>query len=114
MKNQKSVHTGKGKKESCGNSFSEAGYLKIHIRKVHDSLKNYKCESCDKSFSLAGDLKRHIHTIHEGHKDYQCESCGRSFSQPGNLNKHIHTVACYYNALVLHGDHFLHLWTASE
>ena len=75
--------------ESCGKSFSNAGYLKRHIHVVHEGNK---CESCGNSFSKAASLKKHIHTFHEGHKDHKCEPCGKSFSQAGQLKKHIRIV----------------------
>ena len=52
-------------------------------------LNKNKCESCGKSFTKAGYLKKHIHIVHEGHKDYKCKSCGKCFSQAYNLKSHI-------------------------
>ena len=78
--------------ESCGKSFSQAGYLKKHINSVHEGHKDYKCETCGKSITTLRNLKKHIHSVHEGHRDYKCESCDRSFFQAGDLKKHIRTV----------------------
>ena len=79
------VHEGH-KCESCGNSFSQAQFLKKHIYMVHEGQN---CESCGKSFSNTGSLKKHIYKVHKGHKDYKCESCGKSFSRAGTLKKHL-------------------------
>ena len=53
----------------------------MKLNKSLQHYKNYKCESCGKSFSIAGYLKRHIQIVHEEHKDHKCESCGKSFSK---------------------------------
>ena len=80
LKNHKTIH-GKGNERHLKS--------KMHIHRIPDGHKDYKCEFCGKSFSEGGKLKKHILTIHEGHKDYRCESCGKSFSQAGALKKHI-------------------------
>ena len=66
--------------------------MKIHIHRVHEGRKDYKCDSCGKSFSALVELEQHIHTVHEGHRDYKCEDCGNYFAAPCSLNRHIKVV----------------------
>ena len=79
----------------CTKTLKTQKILKIHIKTLHGSRKDYNCESCGKSFSQAHNLKRHNKVIHEGYTDYKCESCGKSFSQAPNLKKHILTCRKY-------------------
>ena len=51
--------------------------------------KNRKCETCGKSFLQVGYLKIHIDTVHNGQKDHKCEPCGKAFSRAGSLKMHI-------------------------
>ena len=50
--------------DSCGKSFSQGGYLKIHINSVHDGKKDHKCDSCGKTFYYSGHLKTHFSSVH--------------------------------------------------
>ena len=72
MDSMERIHNKKNFCDTCGKSFSQAGYLKKHIYTIHEGHIDHKCESCGKSFSQAGNLKKHIHTVHEGHKDHKC------------------------------------------
>ena len=94
---------------SCGKSFTQSGYLKIHIKTTvilvenHSLLqefwtttseqfmekKNYKCDSCGKCFTQLGSLKRHIRMVHEGQKNHECEFCEKPFPTSGSLKLHI-------------------------
>ena len=71
--------------DSCGKSFTSAGYLKMHINVVHEGHRNHKCDSCGNSFTQSGPLKNHIKTIHDRQRNYNCDSCGKSFSKSGHL-----------------------------
>ena len=71
---------------------TQAGYLKIHIKAIHNSQRDHKCDSCGKAFSHAGDLKKHTKQVHAGWRDLRCDFCGKYFSQSWVLKRHINTV----------------------
>ena len=64
------------------------GDLKKHIRRVHENKRSSKCTICDKSFSQEGYLKTHIKAVHEGEKN-KCTNCDKVFSWGVSLKKHI-------------------------
>ena len=43
--------------EICKKSFSRKSYLKLHVKTVHDEVKEYKCEICGKTFARIGNYK---------------------------------------------------------
>ena len=36
--------------------------LKIHVKAIHEGVKDHVCKHCDKNFSLAASLKLHVKT----------------------------------------------------
>ena len=86
------VHEGHNICDSCGKSIASAHKLKVHIRTVHEGLKDYKCETCGRAFSEAKSLKRHIESVHEGLKKHKCDHCLSSFSGRQSLKKHVEKV----------------------
>ena len=43
-------------------------YLFMHIKTVQEGEKDFTCESCEKSFTQADFLRGHIRNIYKGHK----------------------------------------------
>ena len=77
----------------CNRKVETRNALDHHLKNCHEEgQKNYKCDSCGKSFKQSGYLKIHIKTIHEGQKNYKCNFCGLSFRDSGHLKKHIKTI----------------------
>ena len=60
---------------ACGKSFTQASYLRLHIKTLHEGHKEFKYDSCEESFTILSNFIGHIKTIHEGHKDNKCGSC---------------------------------------
>ena len=79
--------------------------MKIHIRTIHDGMKDYKCDTCGNLFTTCKNLKSHIRTVHEGRKDYECESCDEYFTQSAHLIKHIHSILVTASANALARRH---------
>ena len=92
---------------TCGKNYTQAHNLKLHIRTVHEEVKQYnqlylntfihpktnkmmyKCDSCDKSYTQPHTLKNHIKVMHEGVKPFLCNFCDKSFTQSHNLRGHM-------------------------
>ena len=79
----------------CDQTFRHSGGLKIHVRSVHEKIKDYHCKLCDKSYTQSHSLKNHIKIVHEGVKAdriHKCVSCDKSYTQAHNLKRHIRLV----------------------
>jgi hypothetical protein len=45
----------------------------MHVQRVHENKKSFKCDLCEYStFQLAA-LKKHIECVHENLKQHQCK-----------------------------------------
>ena len=64
----------------------------MHIKSVHEKVKNYKCDICDKAFSRYGALKIHVNSVHEELKNHKCDLCDKAYSQLCQLKLHIKNV----------------------
>lgn len=105
----------------CNVPYAVKHDLKVHFKKNHANLMEYKCveDNCGKSFRTSNDLKSHqkIHSnkrllkckncpktfnhitslrnhmsVHTGEKKFQCNYCAKFFSLLGNLKVHIKSV----------------------
>ena len=43
--------------EFCNKEFGNLMNMKIHIRTVHDKIKNFVCKKCDKAFGQSSHLR---------------------------------------------------------
>ncbi|KAL0966389.1 hypothetical protein UPYG_G00294730 [Umbra pygmaea] len=71
----------------CGNVFSNAYCLKLHLR-VHSGERPYRCSVCEKSFTQGNGLVRHL-KMHKGDRSHLCSVCGKGFLVSGDLCKHM-------------------------
>ena len=76
----------------CGIGFSRSDALRLHIKTVHEGRKDKVCNYCGKAFSRIGPLSIHIETVHKGIKRWQCENCNRAYGQSHELKKHLWSV----------------------
>ena len=77
--------------EECDYKCSSKCELNVHIKKVHDKIKDHECKECDSKFSTGGDLNQHIKAVHNKIKDHECKKCDYKCSSGYDLNKHIKT-----------------------
>ena len=74
--------------QECGYSCSLKPLLDSHIKQVHLKMKNYMCEECGYSSFTNGTLQLHKQSVHENMKSHVCEQCGKAFSSKSRLNTH--------------------------
>ena len=61
----------------------------MHVERIHEKQKNYKCFLCPKDFYDKSYLDLHVSSVHGGLKMHQCEICQKYFSQPAHLKTHV-------------------------
>ena len=92
----KKIHLGikdyKCDREKCDFAARTSKLLKLHIKTVHDKIKDYNCDLCGKLFSTRSSLKNHIRIVHEGCKDYKCERCEKAFGTIQELKFHVKVI----------------------
>ncbi|KAL7732223.1 hypothetical protein ACLKA6_018462 [Drosophila palustris] len=72
----------------CGKNFNKIAGLKLHIKTVHDKIKDFACRFCPKRFGKSGHLRHHEYT-HTGEKPYVCKVCNQTFRHDGTLRRHM-------------------------
>ena len=73
----------------CEKTFGHQYFLKIHVKESHEN--GYTCESCHKIFVKKVNLKTHVKTVHEKLKQFECDSCEKRFGKKGHLKSHCRT-----------------------
>lgn len=71
----------------CGKSFYNKSQLNIHIKAVHEKIKNHLCNLCGKSFFNVKDMEMHVKR--HGVKDMACKVCGNLFYCSLDLRRHL-------------------------
>lgn len=71
----------------CGKSFYNKSQLNIHVKAVHEKVKNHLCNLCGKSFFNIKDMEMHVKR--HGVKDMACEICGNLFYCSLDLRRHL-------------------------
>ena len=74
--------------QECEYTCSSKGNLDIHIKSVHLKLKNYVCEECGSAFFNSFNLRLHKQSIHLNMRNYICEECGIAFNRKSSLHNH--------------------------
>ena len=90
--------------EICKKSFSTKYTLNLHVKTIHNEVKEHKCDLCGKTFGQNGELQFHATTGHNSIKPHQCSSFDKRFGQKSTLEKHnksVHHVAKDMNKRML-------------
>ena len=88
-KNQKNLQECK----ICNKMYTK-GQLKIHIRTVHDKIKDYQCTICGKAFAHRKSFITH-HDVHSKIRDFECQQCEKKFYRNAHLQEHIKIVSFF-------------------
>ena len=78
--------------DQCNYVCSRNSTLNKHIKIVHDKIKDFECDQCDYVCSTNSDLDRHIKQVHDKIRDIKCDQCDCVFSANSNLKQHIKYV----------------------
>ncbi|XP_068624427.1 zinc finger protein 14-like [Battus philenor] len=87
----KNEETGEISCRECPLMFSSLNYLKLHMRRKHNALKEdfrLKCRICNLSYDKIESLKRHIRRKHD--KGSFCEVCNKQFDTRELYLNHTH------------------------
>ncbi len=76
----------------CGKAFASKQCLKMHINRVHNNEKSFKCTECeDRFFFSKAAMEIHRNTIHYDLK-FECDICGQKLKSKNYLRVHKQTV----------------------
>lgn len=73
--------------ELCGKSFRLRNLLGLHVTRMHERARNFKCTMCPKAFFQKPDLRDHMKS-HLNIRDKICETCGKGFTNGHSLIRH--------------------------
>ena len=127
LKHMKSAHRRKFeydknfKCDRCDYASTRQIHLNLHIKGVHDKIKDQKCDKCQYATAVKSRLRRHIREVHDkvlgdivqcdqcdyksiksnlsfhkksahGAKDYKCKSCSYATRTANYLRSHVKQV----------------------
>lgn len=82
----------KHKCDHCEYKCSAACDLRVHIKMVHDKIKDHECNQCEYKCSQGTDLRAHIKMVHDKIKDHECDQCEYKCSTASNLRAHVKKI----------------------
>ena len=80
--------------EQCEYRASHKHHLKMHVKQVHDKIKDVKCDidQCEYVCSHKHHLKMHAKQVHDKIKDVKCDQCEYVCSLKHHLKMHVKQV----------------------
>ena len=80
----------------CKKNFVTKMNRDLHIKRMHEKLKNFKCDSCENIFFSKAEVRSHYETMHFGIKKKEaCQYCNKEISARF-LQTHIDAVHPIY------------------
>ena len=74
--------------EKCPYVSSYKSHLKVHVKSVHENVREFKCEECSYEANQKSTLKRHVNGVHEKLQPYKCNKCPYTATYKSSLNRH--------------------------
>ena len=62
--------------------------LQVHVSRVHEQTKPFKCGVCNKCFPHQAHLRLHVEQVHMKLKKYSCDLCDEKFMWHVQIKKH--------------------------
>lgn len=94
LETSRNEETGEISCKECPLVFSSINFLKLHMRRKHNALKEdfrLKCRICNLSYDKIESLKRHVRRKHD--KGSYCEVCNKQFDTRESYLNHSHVKA---------------------
>jgi rubrerythrin len=76
----------------CDFSTSSGRYLKVHMKAVHDKIKDFNCPHCDFKASHQSTITKHVKYVHDKIQEHKCPQCDLRFSSKYNICSHIDSI----------------------
>lgn len=76
-------------KNSIQNHTPKIKEKKYHVNVADDARLLYTCKECDRSSYRLDKLELHIKDVHDGIRDHLCDHCGKLYATSNELQQHI-------------------------
>ena len=73
---------------NCDFAASKKKELEVHVKGVHQKIKDMKCQLCDFSASSDKAMRPHIRRVHLEIRNHACTECKFSSARKADLNMH--------------------------
>ena len=73
----------------CPITTTHKSSIKVHIKAVHDKIKDFTCELCNFATSRRAVLNKHVKNVHIKVKDLVCGACDYRTGDRGSYRTHI-------------------------
>ena len=69
--------------------FSRRAHLDLHIKAVHNQIKDQECDYSNKLFGVESNLRKHVREVHFKTRQSKCDICESTFANKCSLARHI-------------------------
>lgn len=73
----------------CYKNFTRKENHKVHVKTVHERIRQFECFICHRHFGFQHHLERHMSTTHSSGKEYTCSKCLSTFNEHRFFERHI-------------------------